>query len=160
MPLNGNSTVGLGENEVLFDPGKHIRNVFTRPECFLHSSDGTVLEGIRGTSGAAEIIGPGISVGADRIKMESGAEFELHTHPGAHILYVLSSRGYIHVDGVDYEMAAGDTVYVPADYPHGVKTDPAVDQPLELLAFGVPHMPIDSTKRMTVVRPPMAAEQA
>lgn len=160
MSLTGNSPIRLGGNQVRFDPDTHIRNVFTGPESLLYDSDGVVLKGIRGTAGAAELIERGMEVGADRITMESGAEFELHTHPGAHILYVLSSRGYIHVDGIDYEMVAGDTVYVPADYAHGVKTNHTVREPLELLSFGVPHMPLDSTRRMTVVKQAVAADRA
>ena len=137
--------------DLKFDPDAHIRNVFTVPEVKMLDSDGSVLSGIRGFSGAAEVIDLGVEIGADRILMEPGAEFELHTHPGAHILFVLSSRGYIHIDGVDYEMGRGDTVFVPALYPHGVKTNRNVSEPLELLAFGVPHMPVASPDRMTLV---------
>jgi quercetin dioxygenase-like cupin family protein len=137
--------------DVRFDPAKHIQNIFTKSEVKLLSNDGSVLQDIVGTAGVAEMMAPDVEVGVDRIVMQSGAEFELHTHPGAHILFVLSSRGFIHVDGIDYEMAEGDTVYVPANYAHGVKTNPAVPAPLELLAFGVPHLPISSPERMTLV---------
>jgi quercetin dioxygenase-like cupin family protein len=73
-------------------------------------------------------------------------------------LYVLASRGFIHIDGTDYLMTQGDSVYVPANYPHGVKTDPTVEQPLEILAFGVPHAPLDSRHRMTLVTETVSAE--
>ena|SRR5437899_9173886 len=134
-----------------FFPERHIRNVLTEPEVKLLSSDGSILQGIMGVAGATEIIDSGSEIGADRIIMQPGARFELHTHPGAHILYVLKSRGFIHVDGVDHVMAAGDTVFVPANFAHGVKTDASVAEPLEILAFGVPHMPVDSQERMTLV---------
>lgn len=135
----------------MFTPDEHIVNVFTGPEAKMFASDDSPLEGILGVAGASAVIETGQKIGADRIIMESGTRFELHTHPGAHILYVMASRGYIHIDGVDYEMAEGDTVYVPAKYPHGVKTNTSVSAPLEILAFGVPHMPVSSTKRMTLV---------
>lgn len=136
-----------------FDPDKHILNIFTEPEVKMLSSDGSVLMGILGVAGASEVIESGVEIGADRIIMQPGAAFELHTHPGAHILYVLESRGFIHIDGVDYEMTKGDTVYVPANYAHGVKTNRQVAEPFQLLAFGVPHMPVTSTERMTLVSP-------
>ncbi|MEH0971291.1 cupin domain-containing protein [Micromonospora sp. CPCC 205546] len=135
-----------------FDPQRHIQNLSTGQSLKLLHSDGSVLDGISGVPGAAELIESGAEVGVDRIIMDPGAEFELHTHPGAHILYVLKARGFIHVDGVDYDMVEGDSVYVPANFAHGVKTNKKVDEPFEILAFGVPHMPIDSRDRMTVVR--------
>ncbi|MEU3397350.1 quercetin dioxygenase-like cupin family protein [Streptomyces filamentosus] len=137
--------------DTVFDPNKHVRNIYTSPEVKLLDSRHQVIPGILGTVGAGGLIEGGVPIGADRIVMESGSRFDLHTHPGAHILFVLSSRGYIHIDGVDYEMGAGDTVFVPADYAHGVKTNLHVPEPLEILAFGVPHMPLESAERMTLV---------
>lgn len=134
-----------------FEAKQHIRNVVTGPEAKLLSSDGSVLPGILGVAGATEVLESGMEIGVDRIIMASGSEFALHTHPGAHILYVLRSCGFIHVDGVDYELGPGETVYVPAQFPHGVKTNPQVAEPFEILAFGVPHMPLDSDRRMTLV---------
>ncbi|WP_338597086.1 cupin domain-containing protein [Saccharopolyspora sp. SCSIO 74807] len=134
-----------------FSPGKHIKNLKTGPKVGLVDSNEVPLEGILGVAGAVETIDAAVNIGADRLIMQPGSEFELHTHPGAHILYVLSSRGFIHVDGVDYEMGDGDTVYVPANYAHGVKTDPTVSKPLEIVAFGVPHMPLESSDRMELV---------
>jgi quercetin dioxygenase-like cupin family protein len=139
------------ENSTVFDPNSYIKNIGAEPDAKLLSDDGSVLPGIMGLAGAAEVIENGWEIGIDRLKMESGSAFELHTHPGAHILYVLKSRGFIRVDGVDYELGEGDTVYVPASYVHGIKTNPLVSEPFELLAFGVPHMPISSRDRMTLV---------
>ena len=135
----------------MFNPDRHVQNLFTTADITMLSSDGSVLKGIKGVPGAVELIESGMEIGVDRINMQPGSEFALHTHPGAHILYVLSARGYIHVDGVDYEIVAGDSVYVPANFPHGVKTRKNIEEPFELLSFGVPHMPIDSTTRMTIV---------
>ncbi|MEV0238063.1 cupin domain-containing protein [Nonomuraea sp. NPDC050786] len=137
--------------DVSFNPDKHIRNIYRSPEVKLVNSRDEILPGIIGRVGAVEIMDIGVEVGVDRISMESGSRFELHTHPGAHILYVLSSSGYIHIDGVDYQISLGDTVYVPANYAHGIKTNLHVLEPLEILAFGVPHMPLQSTERMTLV---------
>jgi quercetin dioxygenase-like cupin family protein len=135
-----------------FEMSEHVQNVLTGPEVALFTDDGSVVPGIAGVSGVSDVIDAGLEIGADRLIMQPGSAFELHTHPGAHILYVLRNRGFIHVDGVDYEMTEGDTVYVPANFAHGVRTNPDVDDVLEILAFGVPHMPVDSTKRMTLVK--------
>lgn len=136
---------------VRFDPEVHIQSIQDGPLLELVDNRGNTLPGIRGVPGVAETIHLGVPIGADRLIMQPGSAFELHTHPGAHILYVLASRGFIHIDGVDYEMKAGDTVYVPAEYAHGVKTNPKVHEPLQILAFGVPHMPVESKERMTLV---------
>lgn len=136
---------------VSFDPEEHVRNVLDGSEVKMLNPDGSVLSGIRGVPGVAEVLDLGVRMGIDRIVMEPGSRFEVHTHPGGHILYVLKSAGHIHVDGVDHDMEEGDTVYVPANFPHGIRTNPRVASALELLAIGVPHMPIDSTTRMTLV---------
>jgi quercetin dioxygenase-like cupin family protein len=139
------------ETSTVFNLDKHVCNIAAEPDAKLISSDGSILLGIMGLAGAAEVIENGWEVGVDRLKMEPGSAFELHTHPGAHILYVLRSQGYIRIDGVDHELVEGDTVYVPAKHAHGIKTNPRVSQPFELLAFGVPHMPISSRERMTLI---------
>jgi mannose-6-phosphate isomerase-like protein (cupin superfamily) len=137
--------------DTVFNPDLHIRNVCREPEVKLVDSRHQIIPGILGVVGAGELIENGIPIGADRLVMEPGSQFELHTHPGAHILYVIRSRGFIHIDGVDYEMGEGDTVFVPANYAHGVKSNTAVADPLEIVAFGVPHMPLESAERMTLV---------
>ncbi|CRK61871.1 hypothetical protein [Alloactinosynnema sp. L-07] len=134
-----------------FDPAKHIQNIYSGAAVDIFDNNGNMLPGISGVVGAVERLESGMEVGADRITMKPGARFELHTHPGAHILFVLKSRGHIHIDGVNYEMVEGDTVYVPANFAHGVRTIDDSDETLEFLAFGVPHMPLESTERMTLV---------
>jgi quercetin dioxygenase-like cupin family protein len=134
-----------------FRPTDHIQNILTGERLKMLEPDGLPLQGIEGVPGVVEILDSGIEIGADRIIMQPGSAFELHTHPGAHILYVLRASGFIHVDGVDYEMSEGDTVYVPAQFAHGVKTNPEVRHTFEILSFGVPHLPIDSSERMSTV---------
>ncbi|MEV6421249.1 cupin domain-containing protein [Streptomyces sp. NPDC051662] len=134
-----------------FDADRHIRNVLGKRTVNLTDPAGIVLAGVEGVEGAAEKIDPDIEIGVDRLVMQPGSAFELHTHPGAHLLYVLRARGLIHVDGVDYEIGPGDTIFVPARYAHGVRTRREAREPFELLAFGVPHMPLTSPERMTLV---------
>jgi quercetin dioxygenase-like cupin family protein len=135
-----------------FDKGKHVKNLLTGRKVSLVDSAGAILPGISGIEGAAELIGLGMEIGVDRLLMEPGAEFERHTHPGAHLLYVIKSHGFINVDEVDYDIAAGDSIFVPADYPHGIKTDPESCETFELLAFGVPHVNLQSKSRMILCR--------
>jgi quercetin dioxygenase-like cupin family protein len=81
--------------------------------------------------------------------MAAGTAFELHTHPGAHILVIRDGRGSIAIDGVTYDLSEDDSIYVPADYAHGVSA--GANSGMTFLAFGVPHLPIDAPDRMTLV---------
>ncbi|WP_208608173.1 cupin domain-containing protein [Amycolatopsis pretoriensis] len=117
----------------------------------MYDDAGVELEDIFGVSGSRAEALPDLTIGLDRIVMLPGTAFPLHVHPGAHLLYVLDGRGGLRVDGQDYVLERGDSIYVPADYPHGVQ-GPVDDRPLEFLAFGVPHHEVDSTTRMVLVR--------
>ena len=133
-----------------FDVKRHIV-IETCPTQPLADGDGGILEGVFGFAGVASILENGDEIGVDLIHMAAGTAFELHTHPGAHILVVREGRGSITIDGVDYKMRPGDTVYVPAQYPHGVRAGLTTN--VSFLAFGVPHMPLSSPERMTLVKP-------
>jgi len=116
---------------------------------------GIQLEGIQGVEGAAGILENEWSkfeMGLDYIVMIPGSQFPLHTHPGSHILYILDGPGIVHIEGVDYQVSTGDSVFVPAVFPHGVKTNPDHLQDFRFLAVGYPHHKVDSATRMTVVR--------
>ena len=124
---------------------------------------GNQLEGIQGAEGATgELESMNLILGADgnhrdemgldHIVMKPGTQFPLHTHPGSHILYILDGPGIVHIEGVDYEVVTGDSVFVPAVFPHGVKTEPSHMRDFRFLAVGYPHHKVDSTTRMTVIR--------
>jgi quercetin dioxygenase-like cupin family protein len=136
-----------------FHPQEHIQNLLAKPAVVMFDDLGQQINGVTGVPGAAGLTTGGTRIGLDKIVMTAGSAFPLHVHDGDHLLYVLAGSGGIHVDGVDYELHAGDTIYVPADYPHGV-LGPESGPPLCILAFGVPHHPIDSTTRMRLVAPP------
>ncbi|MEU7524210.1 cupin domain-containing protein [Saccharothrix sp. NPDC042600] len=137
--------------EPQFQAENHIVNLLDGLCRAMYDDSGVRLEDITGVSGARAEALPGLPVGVDRIVMQPGTAFPLHVHPGAHILYVLGGTGGLHIDGHDYVLEPGDSVYVPADYPHGVR-GPVDAHPLEFLAFGAPHHEVDSTTRMVVVR--------
>ena len=129
----------------------HIRNILEGEWTFMIDDSGKRLPGIRGRAGVAMPTLEGIEVGADLIEMQPGSAFPLHTHPGEHILYVIQGKGYVHVDGIDHSIKEGDTIYVPAEYAHGVKTDERSACPFLLLAFGYPHKHIGAEDRMRIV---------
>lgn len=117
----------------------------------MYDDSGNRLEGIMGSGGSRGLTSAGVSLGVDRIVMRPGSAFPLHVHEGDHLLVILSGCGSIHVGGVDYKLVAGDSIYVPAEFPHGVG-GPTDDNLFEILAFGIPHHAIDSHTRMTVVK--------
>lgn len=145
--------------EKIFRPDEHIKNLLDAVERTMYDDAGVKLSDITGVAGASATILDGLNLGVDRIVMNPGTAFPLHIHEGAHLLYVLNGNGGLHIDGKDYVLRTGDSIYVPADYPHGVQ-GPLDDRPLEFLAFGAPHHPIDSHTRMTLVRDAEIVEEA
>jgi quercetin dioxygenase-like cupin family protein len=127
------------------------RNLQHQPWVPLHDETGRKLEGIRGKAGAAAPNDHGEALGIDLIEMEPGAAFPLHVHAGDHILFILAGRGYVHVDGIDHPVHPGDTLFIPAAYPHGVKTDPSSSDRFVFLAMGYPHRHLEATDRMRLV---------
>jgi mannose-6-phosphate isomerase-like protein (cupin superfamily) len=112
---------------------------------------GVLLEGIQGGEGAKGIL-DGAEMGLDIIAMQPFTEFPLHTHEGSHVLYILEGEGRVHIEGVDYAVYVGDSVFIPADLPHGVLTSLRHNEPFKFLAIGYPHHLVESTTRMQVVR--------
>lgn len=86
-------------------------------------------------------------VGADIIRLNGGDGFVPHTHPGHHVLAVLAGDGLITYGGVVYPTHAGEVYVVEGLVAHGVG---AIEDHV-ILAFGAPHMPVDSPDRMTPV---------
>lgn len=134
-----------------FISDEHIRNVLNGEWADLLDEFGNKLKGIRGRIGAAALTTDGVEIGADLIEMQPGSAFPLHKHPGDHILYVISGKGMVHIDGVDYSVVVGDTIFIPAEYPHGVKTYTEAVEPLQILAVGHPHKHLSATDRMKLV---------
>jgi quercetin dioxygenase-like cupin family protein len=134
-----------------FVKSEHLKNVLAGDWVSLVNEWGETLPGIRGRAGAILQTEEGVEFGADLIEMQPGSAFALHTHPGNHILYIIKGSGMVHCDGVDYHVRKGDTIAIPAEYPHGVKTYTSAPGPLIFLAVGHPHKAIDSRDRMKLV---------
>ena len=113
---------------------------------YIHAT--TLLPGVTGVSGVSGVpAGDEKPLGIDRIIMEAGTEFPQHTHPGAHIIYVLEGKGSITIGGEIYWTSPGDCYFVPADIPHSVG---ALERHI-ILAIGYPHKAIEDPERMEVV---------
>lgn len=134
-----------------FTRDSHIANILAGEWTVMVDDSGNQLAGIRGRAGVALPTVEGVEIGADLIEMQPGSAFPLHIHPGEHILYVIKGQGCVHVDGRDHTIQEGDTIFVPAEYPHGVKTKDNAADPFLLLAFGYPHKHIGAQDRMRVV---------
>ena len=54
--------------------------------------------------------------------LEAGSQMPAHQHPQEQIVYILSGRMKLIVDGTPYELKAGDSHYLASNVPHGVET--------------------------------------
>ena len=134
-----------------FVASEHLKNVLAGDWLTLHDDHGQPLEGIRGRMGAAAIGMHGHEIGVDLIEMQPGTSFPLHVHPGDHILYILRGFGAVTIDGAAREVKPGDTIFIAAEHPHGVKGPAAGMSPLVFLAFGHPHKHVSAPDRMKVL---------
>lgn len=85
---------------------------------------------------------------ADLICFGPFGQTAAHTHPGAHILYVLAGDGVLNFCGKEYHLAQHDCYYVPGEAPHSVH---ALESDLVLLSVANDHRPVDSTQRLEIV---------
>jgi quercetin dioxygenase-like cupin family protein len=130
-----------------FSASDHIRNLLAGEWLELLDDQGKRLPGIRGRAGVAAFTQEGFEIGADLIEMQPGSAFPHHIHSGEHILYVIVGHGLVHVDGTDHPIQAGDTIFIPAEYPHNVRS-PQAAGPLILLTVGYPHKGLAAHDRM------------
>jgi quercetin dioxygenase-like cupin family protein len=130
----------------------HLKRVLEGEWTTLYNEYGQELNGIRGRAGACSMTFTGYEIGVDLIEMQPGSAFPLHVHAGDHILYILEGDGCVNIDGVDHTVVEGDTIFIPAEYPHGVKTLDRGLLPFRFLAFGHPHKHLDATDRMSLVK--------
>jgi quercetin dioxygenase-like cupin family protein len=133
----------------LFVQKEHLKSLYDGAWTALYDEGGNQLAGIRGRMGAASTSLSGQRIGVDLIEMKKGAAFPLHYHEGDHILYILAGPGVVHIDGIDHHVTSGDSVFIAAELPHGVRTYPNAD--LHFLAFGVPHKHLSALDRMKVI---------
>lgn len=131
-----------------FVASKHMRSVTSGEWETMFDSTGRALADIAGRSGAVGATGDGTAIGVDLIRMLPGSSFDLHTHAGQHILFVLEGVGELIINGERYPIQPGDSVFIPAEYPHGVAASSESEHPLALLSFGYPHKHLAANDRM------------
>ena len=129
----------------------HIRNVLSGEWVDLYDNHGHKLPGIRGRVGVAAQGISGMEIGLDLMEMQPGSLFPLHTHNGDHLIYIVSGCGIAQVGEKDNSLKQGDSIFIPAELPHGFNTYPDAKEPLVLVAVGHPHTHLSSTQRMKLV---------
>lgn len=130
---------------------EHLCTLAARPVIQLRDGRGVDLHGVTGRPGPRAVSFLGVPIGLDEITMIPGTQFDLHEHEGDHVLYVLEGCGGIFIDGQLHRLAPGDSIFVPAECPHGVTTLEEADSNFRFLSFGIPHHTLDDDSRMSLV---------
>ncbi|MSU60650.1 MAG: cupin domain-containing protein [Candidatus Staskawiczbacteria bacterium] len=86
--------------------------------------------------------------GADIVRFAPGDGVGLHTHVGAHILFVAKGTGILTYDDEKHGMFPGLVYGIPSNMPHAID---AITE-LMLLAVGNDHKAADSPERLDLVQ--------
>lgn len=86
---------------------------------------------------------------ADLIRFAPGKRVATHTHPGNHILVVVSGRGWLTYDGERVALTDGLIYLVPGRVPHAI--DAAEDSELTLISIADDHRDAGADDRLEVV---------
>lgn len=63
------------------------------------------------------------SVGCDRVKISQGSSLKPHIHEASEsFIYILDGTAVVTLDGKDYPVKVGDTIYIPSGVSHGFST--------------------------------------
>ncbi len=89
-------------------PVKHASDV---PETQVQAGDFTTIQVLLSAQEA-----PHFAI--RRFRMEPGGGMPNHTNTVEHGQYVLQGRARISIDGEEFEVSAGDVVFIPAGAPH------------------------------------------
>ena len=85
--------------------------------------------------------------GADVIRFAPGKGVGLHTHIGAHILFVTSGNGILTYNEEKHNMFPGMVYLIPSNIPHAIDAT----SELVIIAIGNDHQPADSETRLDIV---------
>jgi mannose-6-phosphate isomerase-like protein (cupin superfamily) len=85
-----------------------------------------------------------LTVGFDHVKIPRGAALEPHIHEASEsFIYILAGGAIVTLDGKQYPVRLGDTIYIPPGVSHGFSTP---ETAVELLSVQSPPIyPEDST---------------
>lgn len=94
---------------------------------------------------ARELVAAG-PFGADLIRFPAGGCVPDHTHPGAHILFVLSGTGWVDYEREPVRLEPGVCYLIPPGARHGIRAETE----LTLLAVANDRRPAGSSERLTL----------
>ena len=137
-----------------WDVREHLRHISAGEWLPMRGPDGKVLDGITGKAGVRGMKADGSHIGADYVRMQPGASFDLHVHEGEHEIYFIEGLGFVHIDGEDHPVTAGALIHIPAEYPHGVWVPDYATRPMIFAAMGHPHHHVHAADRMRAVDDP------
>lgn len=83
---------------------------------------------------------------ADLIHFEAGTGVPSHIHEGAHILFCISGKGFVVVDGEAFAVEPGICYAIPESTPHAVYASKEIS--LTLVSVANNHRPVDSGSRL------------
>lgn len=84
--------------------------------------------------------------GADLIRFPAGGKVGKHTHPGEHMLFVLSGGGRLEYQDTEVNLIPGLCYHVPSNVPHAIYATTE----LTLISVANDHRPVDSEERLSV----------
>ena len=144
--------ISITESWRRFNPNDRWKDFNALEWLPMYDDSGNILEGIRGKVGAIGFKIDKTEIGVDLIEMQPGTAFPFHMHAGDHILYGIQGNGFVHIDKIDHPLGSNVTIFIPAEYPHGVHIPRNATEPCVLLAFGHPHKHVSATDRMQLVK--------
>jgi quercetin dioxygenase-like cupin family protein len=83
-------------------------------------------------------------------KLDAGSKMPEHRHPQEQLVYILSGRMKLIVEGRAHELQTGDSFYLAGNVPHGVET---MEETRVLDTFSPPrdeYLAIDEANRQKV----------
>lgn len=86
--------------------------------------------------------------GADLIRFAPGQGVATHTHPGDHVLVVVSGSGWLTYNGQRVEISEGTVYLVPGSVPHAID---AGESELTLISVANDHRDAGSEDRLEVL---------
>lgn len=87
------------------------------------------------------------SFGADLIRFPAGGCVPPHTHPGSHMLFVLSGQGWVDCGNQSFFLSAGECYLIPSNVIHGIRA--ATE--FTLISVADNHRDVANEDRLNVV---------
>jgi len=88
------------------------------------------------------------TVGCEYVAMQPGQVLAPHVHRKAHsFILIIAGHGIVSIDGEDFPIGPGHTIYLPSGVAHGFKT---LDEELVLYGFQSPPI-IQETREVDLV---------